>query len=177
MHLRTTVARIAADPKILDERDPHKLHGLNFDPPLPPALTADCRQVLRHFAVPDGVPVFIRQLRADTTGTGVAHSILEVVYLENCLPNVGDRVGDNSIKADTFTVRSRGRQSGKPFGSRLYILVQYRIKVKRDDPVKPRTQVALVDPKTQQDSLLVVGDNDKWDARGPDRLKDFKELF
>ena len=128
---RFGLAAIAADPQILYQGHTHQLHGVNFDPPLPAALAADCREVLRRLAVPDGTPFLIRQFSTDNSRARICNGVLEVVYLEKCFPDIGDRVGDYSIETDTLVVRGGGRKANKAIGARLYVIVQYRVKVQR----------------------------------------------
>jgi hypothetical protein len=169
--------RVTRDSEVLDERCTYKLNGNNFDPVLPPTLAADCRQVLRHFAIPDATPIMIRKLRSNQTGAGIINGILEIVYLEKCLPNVGDRVGDYRVEANTFTIKRRSRKTRKTLGARLYLLVQHHIKVKRQTPVEARAEDPLKVPESNQYAFLVGEQNDKR-YEGLERpLYNLKELI
>lgn len=158
MSLRHSIASIAADPNILDSRNAHQLHGVNFDPPLPSPLAADARKVFRNLAIPDGTPFYFRKLGTNKAGTSICHGIFEIVYFEKCLANIGDRVGDYRVETNALVIgRGRGK-ARETLCARLYIVVQYRIKVKRDDPVQPRPECALELPKPEQDRGLVLKD-------------------
>lgn len=152
------------DTKISDSRYTYELNGMHLDPPLPATLAADVREVFSRLAVPYRVPFSVRKLRSDYSSACICDGIIEVIYFQNCLPDVGDAPRDHYIKADAVSIRRCRGKAGESGGSRNYILFQHNIKMEGEAPIEARLlDIANRTPKPQVYALLKGHKNDPWD--------------
>jgi hypothetical protein len=118
-----------------------------------------------------------RKFSSNQTGAGIIYCILEIVHFEDCFANVGDRVGDHRVETYAFTIRGRRGKSRKALGARLYILMEHRIKVKRNDPVKARAQDSLELSQPNEYAFLIGHDNHERHESLERPLYNLKELI
>lgn len=122
--------------QIASLRDTHQLNRGNFNPPLKASLAADLRKIFSRLAVPDGVPFVVRKFSTKDTSAGICNGIVEIIYLEKCFTNIGDRPGDHRFEGYTVAIGGGRGQAGKPRGARYYVVLEHHVKIEREAPVE-----------------------------------------